>query len=318
MTEKKKNRINFSFPNVHPNAKLSIEFQRTLRIPVDDKKYPMPPSHGSYPLQSVLDSRQNLPDKWKQNGGVMLPVYQSEALWISFHPEIDKSRDVAYPFAVKISFGRTNAITGQTRSAGLCRAPQNYLVVPNQPWLDGYYAGEQVARQFVGLPYDQENVNDDNATIGIEVYPLRGDVFEKRFPRIVQENKRKFEEEGPIEWWNADVIGTGVDMGVMPGGCLKQEIARDTFGFEEWDKTNVKKCQVYLANTNVWKKITGHLPPTEPPDERAYQRAGLPWMSSYEDERKVIEAAGKKKNIIKKLFRIKLEKREQKVKVLAH
>ena len=30
----------FSFPDVHPQAKLRISFQRTLRIPDDDSDYP--------------------------------------------------------------------------------------------------------------------------------------------------------------------------------------------------------------------------------------------------------------------------------------
>ena len=33
----------FSFPDIHPQAELAINFQRTLRIPDDDKSYPLPP-----------------------------------------------------------------------------------------------------------------------------------------------------------------------------------------------------------------------------------------------------------------------------------
>ncbi len=37
MIELKHNRLTFSFPEVHRQATLTIEFQRTLRIPDDDK-----------------------------------------------------------------------------------------------------------------------------------------------------------------------------------------------------------------------------------------------------------------------------------------
>ena len=37
MTELKDDRLVFSFPEVHPSARMTIEFQRTLRIPDDDK-----------------------------------------------------------------------------------------------------------------------------------------------------------------------------------------------------------------------------------------------------------------------------------------
>ena len=46
MIELKHNQLKFSFPEVHPKAKLTIEFQRTLRIPDDDNTYPLPPGLG--------------------------------------------------------------------------------------------------------------------------------------------------------------------------------------------------------------------------------------------------------------------------------
>ena len=43
MLELKKNSLVFSFPDVHPAAKLTVTFQRTLRIPDDERTYPLPP-----------------------------------------------------------------------------------------------------------------------------------------------------------------------------------------------------------------------------------------------------------------------------------
>jgi len=49
MIELKKDALVFSFPGVHPEAKLTIDFQRTLRIPDDDNTYPLPPGLGKFP-----------------------------------------------------------------------------------------------------------------------------------------------------------------------------------------------------------------------------------------------------------------------------
>ena len=52
MIELKDDRLAFSFPDVHPHAKLDITFQRTLRIPDDDKTYPLPPGLGALSAQA--------------------------------------------------------------------------------------------------------------------------------------------------------------------------------------------------------------------------------------------------------------------------
>ena len=43
--------LSFHFPEVHGEAQCSIEFQHTLRIPDDEKTYPLPPGLlGDHPL----------------------------------------------------------------------------------------------------------------------------------------------------------------------------------------------------------------------------------------------------------------------------
>lgn len=43
MIELKKDALVFTFPEVHPEAKLRVELQRTLRIPDDGRDYSLPP-----------------------------------------------------------------------------------------------------------------------------------------------------------------------------------------------------------------------------------------------------------------------------------
>jgi len=71
-----KDRLVFSFPEVHEDARLDITFQRTLRIPDDDRTYPLPPGLGNFPLRHVDDFADRVPANWRPRGGVMLPMFQ--------------------------------------------------------------------------------------------------------------------------------------------------------------------------------------------------------------------------------------------------
>ena len=64
MIELKHDSLNFSFPDVHPKARLTIEFQRTLRIPDDGKDYPLPPGLGQFPMKHVDDYSEKVPSLW--------------------------------------------------------------------------------------------------------------------------------------------------------------------------------------------------------------------------------------------------------------
>jgi hypothetical protein len=62
------------------------------------------------------------------------------------------------------------------------------MVIPDQPWLDGYYVQKGIIRQFVSMPLGEgysaeEQINRTAETGGlqIEVYPMKKSAFEKRF-----------------------------------------------------------------------------------------------------------------------------------------
>ncbi len=141
-----------SFPDVHPQARLHIEFQRTLRIPDDGQVYHLPPGLGPFPLKHVDDFAPRIPSAWMTHGGVVLPMYQSEALWIHLDGAWVDGHETEYPFAVKVAAGKIDAVTGAPWSNDLRRRPQNYMVVPEQHWLDGFCVEKGVIRQFVAMP----------------------------------------------------------------------------------------------------------------------------------------------------------------------
>ena len=131
---------------VRIGERFSVSFQRTLRIPDDGRQYPLPPGLGAFPLHRVEEYADRLPAQWQEHNGVFLPMYQREALWLGFEAAGWK------PNAVKIAIGKINAISGRAWDEQLHADPQDYIVCPDQPWLDGINAGEGVIRQFVAMP----------------------------------------------------------------------------------------------------------------------------------------------------------------------
>jgi hypothetical protein len=284
MIELKSDRLTFSFPDVHPHATLAIGFQRTLRIPDNDKTHPLPPGLGLFPLRHVDDHAERLPPGWLEHGGVMLPMYQSEALWLYFSPTNVPGHATSYPFAIKVAAGKIDAVTGQSWSNGLHQRPQDYLIAPHQPWLDGYCISKGVIRQFVAMPLGagytaEEQLTGDAEHGGLQlmVYPMKREVFERRFPAGREEIL--YRAAAPKRLRSA----VGAAMGLAPGGKMKQQIFSDPFGLGDWDLDQRGRCFVHIANSLVWRAITGENPPTTPPTAREYTSAGLPWFDYYDD-----------------------------------
>jgi hypothetical protein len=230
-------------------------------------------------------------------------MYQSEALWLHFCAGTSDERGSSYPFAIKIAAGKINAVTGATWRDGLKKRPQDYVVSPEQPWLDGYCVGKGLIRQFVAMPLGDGYTAEEQLTgeaehggIQVVIYPMKRKVFERRFP------KRSFiERTGEFCLMAAPAaVGSAVDMGLAAGGRMKQEIYDDPFAFDDWDQSQATRCFIHIANSLTWRSITGEQPPTTPPTAKEYNRAGLPWFDYYGDG-KALGAVDK----LKKLLSIK-------------
>jgi hypothetical protein len=287
MIELQNQRLVFTFPQVHAKARLRVEFQRTLRIPDDGASYPLPPGFGPFPLRHVDDFAQRVPRPWLEHGGVMLPIYQSEALWIRFTSDPVPDRDVPYPFAIKVAAGKVNALTGARWTDALSHAPQDYMVAPLQPWLDGYCVKRGAIRQFVAMPlgagYSAEEQLTQLAEHGglqVLVTPMSRAAFDRRFPGV-HGRARAFGRGGRAP--GGVLHSAAADMGLAPGGVMEQEIFEDPFDPADWDAARRSRCFVHLANSLVWSAITGEPPTAPPPTARDYAQSGLPWFAYYEE-----------------------------------
>lgn len=284
MIELHDDQLVFTFPRVHPSARLSVSFQRTLRIPDDDHTYPLPPGLGRFPLRHVDDCARNVPASWIERGGVMLPMYQSEALWLYFTCAYDEARGVGYPFAIKIGTGKISAVTGRKWNNALLKSRQDHVVAPEQPWLDGYCVEQGTIRQFVAMPLGagytaEEQITGKAAHGGLQIiaYPMKRKAFERRFPkrtmRAVSEDGMIYQCFGALE----------PAMGLAPGGRMKQQIEKDPYDYDDWDHDQRSRCFVHICNSEAWRAITGSAPPTEPMSARHYTDYGLPWFDYYSD-----------------------------------
>ena len=313
MIELRNDALVFRFPEVHPDAVLELDFQRTLRIPDDGATYPLPPGLGRFPLRHVDDHADQAPAVWLEHGGVMLPMYQSEALWLSFDSAMIGDR-APYCFIVKVATGKINAVTGEEWTEGVHRDPQDYMVVPEQPWLDGYCVEKGSIRQFVAMPLgsgytaeEQTTGKGEHGGLQIAVYPMKRAAFERRFPRRpVASESRAF----LLGEWVSEVCCAreepAAPMGLAPGGRMRQEIYEDPFTLGDWDLRHGSRCFVHLANSLVWRQITGREAPTVPPTAAEYARHGLPWFDYY-SEAPAVDGGGRLGKTLKSVQEIARE-----------
>ena len=304
--------LKFTFPETHPDAELTITFVRTLRIPDDDKTYPLPPGLGTFPLQHVDDHRERVPAKWLEHGGVMLPMYQAEALWIKFSSKHVRKRGVPYPFAVKIGTGKISAITGDEWVKVM--REDDYCVVPEQPWIDGYAVEDDQVRQFVAAPLgagftaeEQFTGKADHGGIQIEVYPMDFLTFDKKHPKQKEHKTRgggvvcRGGVTSPNSITFSDSMGAlrgaSATMGIGAGGKMKQEIFKDPHGMDVWQRSQKTRCFIHLANSMAWEAITEKKAPATPVTADVYTRQGYPWFDYYDESQEALGGTDKLKSL---------------------
>jgi hypothetical protein len=258
---------------------------------------------GRFPVRHVDDFAARVPERWLSHGGVMLPMYQSEAMWLSFRSPL------GYPFAVRIATGKIDAVTGEAWRNGLHRDPQDYVVVPEQPWLDGYCVERGVIRQFVAMPLgsgysaeEQLTGEAEHGGVQIVAYPMKREAYE----RLRRRERRSFVV---AEAMPCAPAFAAMDMGLAPGGRMRQEIYDDPHSFDVWDTRHASRCFVHLTNALVWRSITNDDPPTTPPTSEEYARAGLPWFEYYAADQRALEG-GERIGGVKSVAQLGKEKGE--------
>lgn len=132
---------------------LTISFKRTVRVPDNKVLSQLPPDYGDFALYKVQDYSERLPRDMVDKRGVFFHMYQREAMWIDFSANA--------PFMIKIYCGGVNVVSGEHAAESIeakkrrlklleqGKRIQDYLVVPEQHWIDGFAVKPSVVRQFV-------------------------------------------------------------------------------------------------------------------------------------------------------------------------
>ena len=237
---------------------------------------PIPCHQACFPLNLVDTVCRRWGHTWR-----FLPMYQAEALWLDF--------DGSYPMAVKVAAGKINAVTGEGWENELSSRPQDYVVIPEQPWLDGFSVMEGMIRQFVAMPLGEGFTAEEQLTgeaehggLQIVVYPMKASLYEA-----------EDEEVGLVAYGPPPVYSPPREMGLAPGGLMRQEIYEDEYGLEAWDTSVRSRCFVHILNSVQFFDVTGAKPPSKPPTAIEYTEAGLPWFDYYGGDLKALEGAQK-------------------------
>ncbi|MFK0043692.1 hypothetical protein ACIQU4_06240 [Streptomyces sp. NPDC090741] len=283
-----------------------IRFIRTLRLP-ESGSHPLPPGLGEFPLRRVEDHPDTAPPEWLAKGGVMLPVYLREAMWLSF------GRSGREPAALQVGVGKVCAVSGERWTGRLGRDPQNYVVLPRQPWLDGINSGDGTVRQFVAVPLGLGATVEGQVTgaetaggVQLQAFPLAGPALERwreaeaervRRERLTGEARRRGPAApggygaGPIAAaapamarpGGGPVPAPAPAMGLGAGGSMRQEVYRDERPLSDWAGEAAGRVFVHLVPPPAWSRITGEPAPPSPVDRAAYTNAGLPWFDHYDE-----------------------------------
>jgi len=244
-----------------------VTFQRTLRIP-EDGIHPLPPGLGVFPLRRVEDYPNTVPAHWRARGGIMLPVYQREAMWLNFHAE--------EPSALQIGIGKVCAVSGEAWTERLTSEPQNYVCLPEQPWLDGINAGDGFIRQFVAVPLGKGATVEAHIT-GQELHGgLQLRAVGLTAAALARLRSRHMDEAITPLYTSAP------DMGLGAGGRMRQQIFPDSRPLNSYDPGRSWRVFVHLCSAEQWTAITGEAPPPSPVDRDAYVEAGLPWFDYFD------------------------------------
>ncbi|MEU4314514.1 hypothetical protein [Nocardia sp. NPDC024068] len=280
-----------------------VRFVRTLRLP-EEGTYPLPPGLGSFPLRRVADYPDTVPEQWRERGGVMLPVYQREAMWLRFGATV--------PTALKIGVGKVCAVSGNPWSGTLTRDPQNYVPLPRQPWLDGINSGHGTVRQFVALPLGLGATVEGQVTgseqwggVQLAVHGLTAAAREAWDREQEAARARRAEMRrrantlpgagygsaplaqapagaAPAEPGAAPRRPGASPMGLGAGGRMRQQIFEDTRPVGDYRAEAHGRVFVHLASAAEWQEITGEPAPPTPVTAQAYAAQGLPWFDYYD------------------------------------
>jgi hypothetical protein len=302
---------------------LRVSFKRTCRVP-EGKVNSLPAGLGDFPVFRVSDYKSGCPEGWRPDG-FFFPMYRQEAMWMNFGR-------TGNPTALIVGAGNINAISGrpfdpskdkllgadreqiQAGSINVAlKEQQNYLVVPPQPWIDGWKGADGKVYQFVAAEMGSQqtveyHITGEETVGGIQLVVYRPKDGQHLIPAS---RPHEFLESGSFgggygggfrhylgggAMRGGDSFTMGLDlgakclsaapsvrsMGLGRGGEIEQKIYPDPYGRNVWNEAPDAVEIVYLVSSEDFRQITGREAPPTPVTYAKYQELGLPWFGLHD------------------------------------
>lgn len=260
---------------------VDITFQRTLRV-AETGLNGLPPGLGMFPLRSVDSLGDRATPTMAERGGVVMPIYQREAMWLSFHANV--------PVAIQIATGLRCAVTGDKLDKRLRHRQQNFIVGTTQPWLDGFKTESGEVRQFVAARLGdgatvEEQLSDEAPVGGVQI--VVWELTDEALERWLATRRRwsdSFEVSDGI-CYSIEPLACMTSMGVGAGGLIRQEIFKSEFAKADWRREPSARVWVHLTDANNWTALTGEAQPSTPVTAQQYSDWGFPWFDYFDADR---------------------------------
>ena len=190
---------------------------------------------------------------------------------------------------------RDNLNVLQAWANELSESPQDYLVVSDQPWLDGFCVRKGTIRQFVAMPLGEGYTAEEQLTgaaehggLQIVVYPMKAAVYEAQ---------HKMECLHDVQFSPPIVYSPATEMGLAPGGLMRQENLRGRIRVRRvGDVGSVPMLPAHPQQCPVPRGVRGRAV-YDAPTAAAYTDAGLPWFDYYGGDLNALEGSEKLANL---------------------
>ncbi len=285
------NELKFNFSEMNAEAVLGVRFMSAIRIPDHCKSGLLSPGLVPLEMRHVSDYKQRLPSSWARHGGVFLPMWTEESMWICL------DNPYGYPFAVRVGAGKICAVTGKRWKRGLERSvrlkrdgsvkrTQNYLASPAQSWLDGFNTAKGKVRQFVAMTLGHGASVEEQLTgkgevggIQIEVFPMRPEVYLERYAHPLDYREQSQDMTIHVNYGldHYEILGDEAEMGLAAGSEIAQQIESDEHDITDYEAKSSLRVFVHILNSGLWAGVTGEPLPPRPMSAAEYTQAGLPW-----------------------------------------
>jgi hypothetical protein len=257
--------------------RVTVSFHRTLRVPDNGDNYPLPPSFGRMMPYACAAHRNQVPRDWLLPDSFFIPLHQREALWLGFDGQ------AWHPSALVIGAEGVNVITGEPWDVPLSASAQNYVVVPDQPWLDGIRTATGLVRQFIAVPLGEGFTLSEQMQTTSTHHGIQLRVHEAKPGRFAEESPQNHGRLDDIMPQRTAVPGRG--LGIGAGGAIVQRIYPDPYGIASWEIEPAACAHIQIVNSAEFATITGELPPPSPISAADYTANGLPWFELWDEER---------------------------------